>query len=101
MDYSKIKQILLYNRCKRGKSGGTRLASNSIESFHLSMGKDLVVELERVPNLAQRPGPDEKLAVNKSNTTRAQTLAKPVRFLKSSTGLERLGLRIARRFSRA
>ena len=65
------------------------------------MGKDLVVELERLPNLAQGPGPDEKLAVNTSNTTRAQTLAKPVSLLIGSSGLERLSLSIARRNSRA
>ena len=37
-----------------------------------------------------RPGPEEKIAVNKPNTTQALIVAKPIIFLTSSTGLDRI-----------
>ena len=56
----------------------------------------------RVPNPAQRLGPEKKLVANKPNT---QTWAKPTIFLAGSTGFERMrdivGLSKAQRISGA
>ena len=63
----------------------------------------VTLELERVPDPAQRPGPEEKLVVNSPIPNNIS--AKPASFIAGSTGLEImlniLGSSKARRFLRA
>ena len=63
----------------------------------------VTLELKRVPDPAQRPGPEEKLVVNSPIPDNIS--AKPASFIAGSTGLEImlniLGSSKARRFLRA
>ena len=62
-----------------------------LSSFQL-LPVECALELERVPDLARRPKPEEKLTVNSTlpDTSRAQISTKTASFMLGSTGLERM-----------